>query len=185
MKNSYNHKDLIDGCLRNDRKCQQELYDTFAPKMLAVCMRYAVTKHEAEDIMIEGFMQVFTHLDKYLGESSLEFWIRKIMVNKAISNFRSNKKRYDYDLIDVDVEIADSTANIETSMTGQEIMKIIQEMPDLYKMVFNLRIFEEYSFKEIATELEMQESTARVYFMRARNWITEKIKDETGYGNEH
>ncbi|MBO4654136.1 MAG: sigma-70 family RNA polymerase sigma factor [Bacteroidales bacterium] len=178
MKTTYNHKDLIDGCLRNDRKCQQELYDTFAPKMLAVCLRYAVTKHEAEDIMIEGFMQVFTHLDKYLGESSLEYWIRKIMVNKAISNFRSNKKRYDYDLIDVDVEIADSSMDIETSMTGREILNIMQEMPDLYKMVFNLRIFEEYSFKDISAELEMPETTARVYFLRAKNWITDRIRKQ-------
>ena len=180
MKASYNYKDLIDGCLRNDRKCQQKLYDTFAPKMLTVCMRYAITQHEAEDIMIEGFMQVFTHLDKYLGESSLEYWIRKIMVNKAISNFRSNHKRYGYDVIDVDMEIADSTANIETILTGREILKIIQDMPDLYKIVFNLRIFEEYSFKDIAAELEMPESTTRVYFLRAKNWITDKIKEKNG-----
>ena len=104
-------------------------------------MYYATTKHEAEDVMIEGFMQVFTHLDKYLGQGSLEHWIRQIMVNKAISNFRNNHKRYGYDIIDEEVEIADETANIETQMTAQEILKIMQKMPELLKIVFNLRVF--------------------------------------------
>lgn len=185
MNNSYNYKDLIDGCLRNDRKCQQELYNTFAPKMLAICMRYAASKEDAEDIMIEGFMQVFTHLDKYLGKSSLEYWIRKIMVNKALSAFRNNKQKMFYDLIDVDVEIADDSVDIETTLTGREILKIIQQMPEMYKMVFNLRIFEEYNFKEIATELEIAETSARVYFLRAKKWITDIIKEKTGNENEH
>ncbi len=178
MKTTYNHKDLIDGCLRNDRKCQQELYDTFAPRMLAVCLRYAVTKHEAEDIMIEGFMQVFTHLGEFRQTSSLEFWIRQIMVNKAISNFRVNHKRYHYDIIDENVEIADDKADIETAMTGRKIIEIIQLMPDMFKLVFNLRVFEEYSYKDIGQELAISENNARVLFLRAKKWITEKIKDE-------
>lgn len=176
MKELFNYSDLIDGCLQNDRKSQQLLYDTFAPKMLAVCMRYANTQHEAEDIMVEGFMQVFTHLDKYLGQGSLEHWIRQIMVNKALSNFRTHNKRYGYDIIDTEVEIADETSNIETHLTAKEILKLLQEMPELQKMVFNLRVFEEYSFKEIGEELNLSENTARVYFMRAKNWINEKMK---------
>ena len=176
MEELYNHNDLIDGCLRNDRKSQQALYDLFAPKMLAVCMYYATTKHEAEDIMIEGFMQVFTHLEKYLGQGSLEHWIRQIMVNKAISNFRNNNKRYGYAIIDEQVEIADETANIETHLTAQEILKLMQKMPEIQRMVFSLRALEEYSFKEIGQELNITENTARVYFMRAKNWITEEIK---------
>lgn len=172
----FNYSDLIDGCLRNDRKSQQLLYDTFAPKMLAVCMYYANTKHEAEDIMIEGFMQVFTHLDKYLGQGSLENWIRQIMVNKALSNFRTHNKRYGYDIIDTEVEIADENSNIETHLTAKEILKLLQEMPELQKIVFNLRVFEEYSFKEIGENLNLSENTARVYFMRAKKWINEKMK---------
>ena len=178
VKTSYDYKNLIDGCLHNDRKCQQELYDTFAPKMLAVCMRYAVTQHEAEDIMIEGFMKVFTHLGEFRQTCSLEFWIRQIMVNKAISNFRVNQKRYHHDVIDTDMEIADETADIETTLTGRKIIEIIQLMPDMLRFVFNLRVFEEFSYKEIGQELAISESNARVYFMRAKKWITEKIKDE-------
>jgi RNA polymerase sigma-70 factor (ECF subfamily) len=177
VKASYDYTNLIDGCLHNDRKCQQELYDMFAPKMLAVCMRYAVTKHEAEDVMIEGFMQVFTHIGDFKQTCSLEFWIRQIMVNKAISNFRSNHKRYQYDILDTDIEVADNVADIETKLTGHKIIEIIQEMPEMLKLVFNLRVFEEYSFKEIGQELGIAESNTRVYFMRARKWITNKIKD--------
>ncbi len=178
MKTSYDYKDLIDGCQQNDRKSQQKLYDSFAPKMLAVCMRYATTKHEAEDIMIEGFMQVFAHIGEFRESCSLEFWIRQIMVNKAISNYRSNHKRYGYDTINDEVVVADENINIEAKLTGQQIIDIIQQMPETMKLVFNLRIFEEYSFKEIEQETDIPESTARVYFLRARKWITEQIKDK-------
>ncbi len=178
MKTTYDYTNLIDGCLHNDRKSQQELYDTFAPKMLAVCMRYAVTKHEAEDIMIEGFMQVFTHIGEFKRTCSLEFWIRQIMVNKAISNFRVNQKRYHHDVIDTDVEIADETADIETTLTGRKIIEIIQLMPNMLRFVFNLRVFEEFSYKEIGQELAISENNARVHFLRAKKWITNKIKDE-------
>ena len=98
------------------------------------------------------------------------------MVNKAISNFRNNHKRYGYDIIDEQVEIADETANIETHLTAQEILKLMQKMPEIQRMVFSLRALEEYSFKEIGQELNITENTARVYFMRAKNWITEEIK---------
>lgn len=144
--------------------------------MLAVCMRYAVTQEEAEDVMIEGFMKVFTHLNEFKQNSSLEFWIRKIMVYKAIDNFRSNSKNYYFETIDTDIEIADNVADIETTLTGREIMEIMREMPELIKLVFNLRVFEDYSFKEIGKELEIPESTARVYFKRAKDWITNKIE---------
>jgi len=100
------------------------------------------------------------------------------MVNKAISNFRVNQKRYHHDVIDTDVEIADETADIETTLTGRKIIEIIQLMPDMLRFVFNLRVFEEFSYKEIGQELAISESNARVYFMRAKKWITEKIKDE-------
>ncbi|MCQ2271552.1 MAG: sigma-70 family RNA polymerase sigma factor [Bacteroidales bacterium] len=176
MKNSDWEKQLVEGCLQNDRQCQQQLYDTFAPKMLAVCMRYADTHPEAEDIMIEGFVTVFSHLNDFRGNSSLEYWIRRIMVNKALSNYRSNKKHYNYTVIEEAVQIEDDlSSDIETTMTGRKIIEYIQQMPENLRMVFNLRIFEEYGFKEIGKEIGIPESSARVYFLRAKQWINQRI----------
>ncbi len=180
VKATDQYQQIISGCLRNDRGSQQSLYDAFAPKMLAVCMRYATTQHEAEDVMIDGFIAVFNHLSEFKQECSLELWIRRIMVNKAISNYRNNKRRYNYTTIDEDIELQDEgTLDVESSMTGKKLIQMIQQMPDNLKMVFNLRIFEEYDFKEIAEELKMPISTARVYFLRAKKWINEHIEIES------
>lgn len=166
----------MEGCLRNDRRSQQQLYDTFSGKMLAVCMRYADTQPEAEDILIEGFTTVFSHLENFHWDSSLEYWIRRIMVNKAVSNYRSNKKRYDYVVIEEAVQVEDAySTHIETTMTGKEIIACIQQMPENLRLVFNLRVFEEYNFKEIGEEIGIPENSARVYFLRAKQWIIQRI----------
>lgn len=179
VKATDKYQQIINGCLQNKRGSQQELYDIFAPKMLTVCMRYAFTQQEAEDIMIEGFVAVFNHLADFKNESSLEQWIRQIMVNKAISNYRNNKRRYNHLTINENIELEDEQIlDIESSMTGKKLIQMIQQMPDNLKMVFNLRVFEEYEFKEIAEELTIPVSTARVYFLRAKKWINEHIEIE-------
>ena len=93
MKNALTDDlDLIKGCLANDRNSQRILYNKYAPKMLAVCMRYSTSKDEAEDVMIEGFMKVFTSLESFAYKSSLEVWIRSIMTHCAINSYRKNQK---------------------------------------------------------------------------------------------
>lgn len=179
VKASNQYNQIIAGCLQNDRVCQQQLYDTFASKMLAVCMRYATTQQEAEDVMIEGFVSVFAHLGDFNQNGNLEAWVRQIMVNKAISNYRNNKRRYNHAVIDENIEIQDDlNIDIDAKISGKKIIEMIQQMPDNLKMVFNLRIFEDYEFKDIAGEMGIPTSTARVYFHRAKEWITEHIKLE-------
>ncbi|MBR4786524.1 MAG: sigma-70 family RNA polymerase sigma factor [Bacteroidales bacterium] len=172
---------LIDGCLQQDRKAQYRLYELFAPAMLGVCCRYAPTKEEAEDIMIEGFASVFSSLSSFRHESSLPVWIRGIMVKTAINTFRAHKKFLMHDEISEaqNMQTTSSTGgDILTKLEAQQVLALVQEMPEDWRIIFNLRIMEEYSFKEIAEELGRNENTIRVYFQRARAWLLNKINEQ-------
>lgn len=170
---------LIEGCLKNDRKSQQQLYDRFASKMLALCMRYTHSQEEAEDIMIESFMKVFSSLQYYRCESSLEGWIRKIMINTAITHFRKNEKMQNCSFDDVSYEAADARIlSPEEKFAEKDLLKLIQKMPAGYQVIFNLFAIEGYSHKEIAEQLSITESTSKSQFFRARKWLMERIKNE-------
>lgn len=179
VKETEIYDELIKGCLNNDRKYQRQLYDTFASEMLVVCSLYAHNQQEAEDVMIEGFMLVFNNLSSFRGECSLKTWIRKIMTNKAIANYRNNRRKYEnLPIEDESILGIHCNDDIETKMTGKEVMKIIQEMPEMMKMVFNLHFFEECTFNEIGKELQISENNARLTFFRAKNWLIQKIDKE-------
>lgn len=172
---------LIDGCLQNDRRAQCRLYEIFAPAMLGVCCRYASSKEEAEDIMIEGFTSVFTSLSTFRRESSLQSWIRSIMVKTAINTFRAHKKFLLHEEMDEAGAFAAGSnmgGDILTKLEARQILALIQEMQEDWRVIFNLRVVEEYSFKEIAEELGRNENTIRVYFQRARAWLLERIQDK-------
>jgi RNA polymerase sigma factor (sigma-70 family) len=172
--------ELINGCLRNDRQAQHRLYDMFAPSMFGVCLRYCISHEEAEDAMMEGFMCVFQQLKEYRNEGSLKNWIRAIMVKKAIDSFRKNRNILKTDCIDAVPEpIAEGYASetaIITRLEGKEILALIRQLPEEWSIIFNLRSIEGYSFKEIATMLERNENTVRVYYQRARARLMEEIK---------
>ena len=168
---------IIQGCLQNDRRSQRLLYDQFSPTMLGLCMRYANCKDEAEDIMIEGFLRVFQKLDTYKGESSLEYWIRRIMVNSAISYYRKHGKHYKNNSIDDTFErdVLDVNATIDDTISVKELMILIQEMPDYLRVILNLRSFEGYEYADIAKELDIEEVSCRSRFSKARKWLEERL----------
>lgn len=171
---------LIDGCLKNDRQSQRALYEQYAPAMLGVCMRYCNSREKAEDVMIEGFVDVFKNLSSFRNECSLQSWIHSIMVHKAISDYRSQKKHLLNESLDDDtVQIqapSSSGEDILTKMEAKQILETVAQMPEDWRVIFNLRLVEEYSFKEIAEQLGRNENTVRVYFQRARNWLIERTK---------
>lgn len=172
---------LVEGCLKNDRNSQKKLYEKYAPSMLGVCMRYVNCKDEAEDIMVEGFMKVFLNLEFYKGESSLAYWIKKVMVNNAISYYRKNSKHYKTLSID-DMEykeVEDASGNIETNISQKELLQIIQEMPEYMRMVLNLRAFEGYTYDQIAEILEINEVTCRTRFCKAKKWLEERLESNS------
>ena len=170
-------KELVAACLQNDRKAQKELYDRYAAVMMGVCSRYANSKEEGEDILIEGFTKVFAHLGEFHFESSLPTWIRRIMLNTAISFFRMHHKHHNALALDdaFEAEWREAQSLPSDKVMEKDLLQLIQRMPETYRVVFNLFVVEGLSHKEIATTLGIQEGTSRSQLTRAKNWLKERI----------
>ncbi len=174
MITDQNLSRMWEGCLRNERKEQEALYRALAPKMLAVCMRYANDKDEAQDILQEGFIKMFNNVHKYRGDGNLEGWIRRIMVHTAISRYRKLKPMVlveDMAENDLDVSASNNANNLEVN----DLMKLVQQLPNTYRSVFNLYAIEGYSHQEIGTKLGITELLSRTTLYRARNILKEKL----------
>lgn len=165
---------LWDGCLRNDRKQQEMLYKVLAPKMLAICLRYAKDKDEAQDILQEGFIKMFKNMGNYRGEGSLEGWIRRIMVHSAISRYRKAKNVV---LVEDFAEqgIPVSSSYNDNGLEARDLMNMVQQLPDTYRSVFNMYAIEGFSHQEIGSKLGMSELLSRTTLHRARTILKEKL----------
>lgn len=159
---------LIHGCLRNEASAQQELYYRYSPKMLSVCYRYAKSREDAEDMLQEGFIKVFTQIHQFQNRGALEGWIRRIIVHTCINNLKKNKKFSD----SVDIIHAASVPvreeNIPSILQAKQVVECIRLLPMGYRTVLNLYAIEGYSHKEIAEILDIEESTSRSQYTRAK-----------------
>ncbi|MEY3432984.1 MAG: hypothetical protein RL131_920 [Bacteroidota bacterium] len=164
---------LLSGCLKNDALAQQELYYRYSPKMLSVCYRYAKNREDAEDMLQEGFIKVFTQIDKYESRGSLEGWILRIVVHTCINHLKKNKKFAD----NVDLSHAETLMtredNIPSLIQAKQVIECIRSLPTGYRTVLNLYAIEGYSHKEIGELLEIEESTSRSQYTRAKNLLEE------------
>ncbi len=167
-------EDLIKGCLKEDRECQKELYQRFSGKMMAVCLRYAGNRMEAEDILQEGFIKVFDHIGKFKREGSLEGWIRRIMVNTSINKIRSNKVRFE-ELGNESDEFLHHDKNIIDKMSEKDILNLVSQMPSGYRYVFNMYAIEGLSHKEIAANLGIEEASSRSQYAKAKKYLQQQL----------
>lgn len=166
--------DLIKGCIRQNPSCQRMLFEQHAPKMMSVCLRYANDTMEAEDMMQEGFIKVFQYLHQFKFEGSFEGWMRRIIVNTAIRHLE--KKKIHFKDIDENGAEAPHLAPYAYAHLGQEdLLKLISQLPDGYRMVFNLNVIEGYSHDEIAEMLKIQPGTSRSQLVKARKMLQEQI----------
>ncbi|OWP64904.1 RNA polymerase subunit sigma-24 [Hymenobacter amundsenii] len=168
--------ELLDGCLAGSRLMQKYLYERFAGRMMAVCLRYAQTTFEAEDVMQEGFLTVFKNLASFRRECPLEFWIRRIMVNAALRQHRRNAP-----LIAVSDggEYPEDLAGEEFTLSNynfEELLGLVQDLAPRYQMVFNLFAIEGYGHKEIGELLGISEGTSKSQYSRARAILKNKIE---------
>jgi RNA polymerase sigma-70 factor (ECF subfamily) len=165
---------LLEGCRKGDRKAQESLYKTLASRMMGVCMRYAKDTFEAEDVLQMGFVKVFQKVSEFRGEGSFEGWIRRIMVNTAIESYRKNLRNLN--LVDID-EVYDQPQST-FDMSGLELkdlLKLVQQLSNGYRLVFNMYVIEGYSHKEIAGQLGITEGASKSQLSRARAILKEKI----------
>jgi len=162
---------LLEGCKNNDSIAQQELYNKYSPKMLSVCYRYAKTREDAEDMLQEGFIKVFTQINQFEARGSLEGWILRIMVHTCINHLKKNKRFNDnIDLIHAE-NIVIKEDYIPATLQAKQVVESIRSLPIGYRTVLNLYAIEGYSHKEIGAMLDIEESTSRSQYTRAKSLL--------------
>jgi len=175
--------DLIHGCLNGERRMQEELYRRFAPKMYAVCLRYAGNSEEAQDILQEGFIKIFKKLSSFRGEGSFEGWIRRIFVNTSIEHFR--RKNYLQPVTEREENtIEGKYLSVLDSLAEKDIMSLIQELSPGYRTVFNLYDIEGYTHKEIGDMLGISEGTSKSQLSRAKVILQDVVRKYIDQKNE-
>ena len=161
------------------RHAQNRLYEEFAPRLFVVCQRYADSRADAEDILQEGFIRIFTHLDQFKHEGSFEGWMRRIVVNSALQRFAAKKRMAPIVALPPE-EIPVSEENGAAAVLGQkELMALVQKLPPSYRMVFNLYVFEGMKHREIAEALCISEGTSKSNLSDARTFLQKEISKTT------
>lgn len=169
---------LLQGCIEKNLNAQKHLYELYARKMMGVCIRYVNDPDDAQDLLQEGFIKVFEKISSFKGTGSLEGWIKKIMVNTALDNLRRNKNaKLHVDINQEDVFIK-TDEEVHDNLSVKELLKLIHQLPDGYRTVFNLYAIEGYSHKEIGDMLGVTESTSKSQYSRARLQLQKAIQLE-------
>lgn len=170
---TFSEVELIEGCCRGEAKYQKALYQRFYRLMFGVCLRYTDNQEDAQDILQEGFIKVFKNIQSFRRQGSFEGWVRRIMVHTSIEHYRRNSRYFM-----VDIEEARSlhfNADVLSSMSRNEILDLIQQLPVGYRTVFNLYVVEGYPHQEIADMLQISVGTSKSQLSRAKRILQEKI----------
>lgn len=174
-------KNIINGCLKGNRRDEELLYRRHAPRLYAVCLQYSDNDEEARDILQEGFIKIFENLGYYKYEGSFEGWMRRIIVNTALEKFRCRNRLYRVDDIDQLPELdAEPDTEDYSGLEASDLMEIIRELPPKYRMVFNLFAIEGYSHKEISDIVGISEGTSKSNLARARIILQRRVGSYTG-----
>jgi RNA polymerase sigma factor (sigma-70 family) len=169
-----NESELLKECLKGKHDSQKRLYESFAPRMLGVCYRYASSYEEAEDFLQEAFIMVFRKLNQYKGKGDLGAWIRRIVVNTSLNCIKA--RHHFKDIIAID-NIPEKALILEP-VNDNELMELVHRLPTGCKTVFNLYAIEGYSHDEIGKMLNIKASTSRSQFMKARKMLMQKLNPE-------
>ena len=166
---------LIENCIKQDAQAQSQLYKQYASKLFSLCLKYSKNYAEAEDNLHDAFITVFSKIDQYKNKGSFEGWLKRIAINTALQRYRDNVGVYDIvnegQVEDVSVDLNDSDLSIEF------LLKIIRELPDRYRLVFNLYVLDGYSHVEISELINISTGTSKSNLARARLILKDKIED--------
>ncbi len=168
-------KKLVKACKRKNRKAQKELYERYYKSMYRLCYRYLGNVHDAEDVVVEGFLKIFDKIDsiEYRNPSSFVNWMKTVMINESLMLLRKNKRIRFFE----DDLIIEQESLVEKTLELQEINKAIAAMPDGYRTIFNMYVVEGYSHKEIAENLNISVQTSKSQLSRAKKFLQKLIKD--------
>jgi len=167
-------QDMINGCLRGDRGAQKRLYDTYSPKMYALCNRYLKDPMQAQDALVTAFTRIFEKINQYSGQGSLEGWIKIIVIREALTIIRKNQ----HFRFEAELETIENLAGFQNESDPFELeylLHLIQELPQGYRTIFNLYAIEGFSHKEIAEQLHISENTSKSQLSRARVFLQQLL----------
>lgn len=177
--NLDNEKELIDACINRDPKAQRYLFEKYGSRMLGICSRYCRNLEDARDAMQEGFVKVFGILDKFNGQSKLETWMTRVMINTAIDHFKRESKFVLYE--DAEKVVQDEGEHDvlfideQKEISEEQILQVLQELPDGYRIVFNMYAIEGLSHRDIAHSLGISEGTSKSQLARARQHLRDLL----------
>ena len=168
---------LLHECKKNNTQAQEQLYKLLAPKLFAVCLKYSRNHEEAQDNLQESFLIIFDKLKQFKNEGSFEGWAKRLVVNYVLQQYRHQGTFLE--LVSDNIFVVEEVEIDDESVTMEFLLKIIQELPDRYRLVFNLYAVDGYSHKEIAKMLEINEGTSKSNLARAKMILKEKIQNTT------
>ena len=173
------HQELIARCLKNDQAAQLRLYRLFAARMLGVCERYTASVAEAEDVLQEAFLRVFTKLKDFRNEGELEGWVYRIVVTTALNHYKREKaNRQLHALEEYTTDLTDSEASVLDELSADEVILLLKKLPDGCRVVLNLFAIEGYSHAEISQLLGIQESTSKSQVCKARKMLVRLLEKQ-------
>jgi RNA polymerase sigma-70 factor (ECF subfamily) len=195
----WNDDQIIRGCRKCKKRAQQMLYEKYAPILRGICMRYACDSAETSDLLQEGFIKIFSKIDQFKGAGSFEGWMKRIVVNNAISHYKKNKKHYhhaefdsvpesnvigdhenepmdnDVDINDVSEKTIDYSIIEKADLSQEEMLEVLKEVPEHFRIVFNLHVVEGMPHKDISSELGIDTSTSRTRLLRAKKIVKKLV----------
>ncbi len=179
---------IIKGCKQYKKKYQLLLYDKYAPALMGICVRYSSSREEAEDMLQEGLLNIYANIKTYKGTGSFEGWLKRIVINTAITKLKNKKKNKIVTQINEEIDASpepeqnddlthkDLRSTIyDAALEKKEILAVINELPEGLRIVFNLYTFEGYKHKEIAQSLNITENTSKSKLLRARKKIQKNL----------
>jgi len=170
-------RQILQGCLKHDKRSQKLLFDKYSGMLMGICVRYATDVPEAEDILQESLLKIYLNIKDYSGEGSFIGWMRRIVINTAITYYHKNLKHKHYVEID---ELYGSEAGVSdvsgSRYTAGELQSVLDQLPPGYKVIFNLYAVEGYKHREIATMLGIDPNTSKSQYSRARSFIRKKLE---------
>lgn len=171
---------LIQKCVENDRNGQRELYTLLSPVLYGICLKYMRNKTEADDVFQDAFIILFQKINQYKFEGSFEGWAKRIFVNEALEVLRKKQRRLHVEIENSNLNnsIEDETNEPSIMVSHDKLLTHIQQLPDNYRMIFNLYVFEGYSHKAIADKLKMAAGTSKSLLSRAKSLLRIKINEE-------
>ncbi|MEO9477352.1 MAG: RNA polymerase sigma factor [Cyclobacteriaceae bacterium] len=185
---SVTDEELIEGCCKENSAAQQKLYDSYSRSMYPIALRYSKMQQEAEDILQEAFIKVFKNIKTFRKDSSLGYWIKRIVINTALNYQRS--KLYLYPMVDVNDLRRHSGSDLTlSSLSYEELLDMVRKLPTGCQVIFNLYAIEGFKHHEIATMLEISEGTSKSQYARAKSllqkWVLESSKENYGRAGEN